>query len=252
MKFDELDAEIRVYESANDTVVLPGLYIVARLDGRSFTRLTKEVHAFEAPFDVRVRDMMIDTTRHLIEQSGVRAVYGYTQSDEISILLHPDDNSFGRRLRKLHSILAGEASARFTSLLGAIACFDCRVSQLPSSQLVADYFRWRHEDAHRNALSAHCYWKLRAEGATAGEATAAIDGKSIAEKNELLFARGVNFNDLPAWQRRGVAMVWESVEIVGVDPRTGAPSSSTRRRLRSVLELPLGDAYREFVLAQLP
>lgn len=40
MKFDELDKKMRVYESANDMVVLPGMYIVARIDGRGFTRLT--------------------------------------------------------------------------------------------------------------------------------------------------------------------------------------------------------------------
>ena len=51
MKFDELDEKMRVFETANDLVVLPGIYMVARLDGRSFTRLTKEVHQFEAPFD---------------------------------------------------------------------------------------------------------------------------------------------------------------------------------------------------------
>jgi tRNA(His) 5'-end guanylyltransferase len=51
MKFDELDTTMRVYETAHDLCVLPGLHIVVRLDGRSFTRLTKEVHRFESPFD---------------------------------------------------------------------------------------------------------------------------------------------------------------------------------------------------------
>jgi tRNA(His) 5'-end guanylyltransferase len=49
MKFDDLDQKMRVFETAHDLCVLPGLYMVARLDGRSFTRLTKEVHPFEAP-----------------------------------------------------------------------------------------------------------------------------------------------------------------------------------------------------------
>ena len=38
----------------------------------------------------------------------------------------------------------------------ALAAFDCRISQLPSLDLVVDYFRWRGEDARRNALNAHC------------------------------------------------------------------------------------------------
>jgi len=37
-----------VFETAHDLCVLPGLHMVARLDGRGFTRLTKEVHQFEA------------------------------------------------------------------------------------------------------------------------------------------------------------------------------------------------------------
>ncbi|MDP7288124.1 MAG: guanylyltransferase, partial [Phycisphaerae bacterium] len=44
MKFDELDKKMRVYEAAHDFCVPPGVFIVARLDGRNFTRLTKETH----------------------------------------------------------------------------------------------------------------------------------------------------------------------------------------------------------------
>ena len=37
MKFDELDKRMRVFETSHDSVVLPEMFIVARLDGRSFT-----------------------------------------------------------------------------------------------------------------------------------------------------------------------------------------------------------------------
>jgi len=95
---------------------LPGLYLVARLDGRGFTHLTRERHPFAAPFDERFRDLMTATVRHLMDR-GFRIVYGYTQSDEISLLFHPDEAAFGRNLRKRLSVLAGESSACFT--LGA-------------------------------------------------------------------------------------------------------------------------------------
>ena len=203
MKFDELDEWMRVFETAHDLCVLPGLYMVARLDGRSFTRPTKEVHLFEAPFDARFRDLMLTTAEHLMSDCGFNIVYGYTQSDEISLLFALAENGFGRKLRKLISVLAGEASAKFSLLLGAVAVFDCRISQLPSVDLVVDYFRWRNEDAHRNALSAHGYWLLRKQGQTVGQATATLKGLSVAQKNELLFQSGVNFNDLPLWQKRG-------------------------------------------------
>jgi tRNA(His) guanylyltransferase len=247
MKFDELDDKMRVFETAHDLCVLPGLYMVARLDGRSFTRLTKEVHQFEAPFDVRFRDMMLATAEHLMTGCGFNFVYGYTQSDEISLLFALDDNSFQRKLRKLISVLSGEASAKFSLLLGAVAVFDCRICELPSVDLVVDYFRWRNEDAHRNALNAHGYWLLRKKGQTVNEATAAMSGLSVAQKNELLFQHGVNFNDLPLWQKRGSGLYWEEYERLAENPVTGEKVTAQRRRVRRELELPMKDDYSAFL-----
>ena len=146
MHFDKLDKTMRVFETASDLCVLPGIYMVARIDGRSFSRLTKEVCLFEAPYDIRFRNMMAETVTHLM-QCGFRVIYGYTQSDEISLLFHRDEDSFNRKFRKYHSILAGEASAKFSILLGLPAAFDCRISQLPDPERVVDYFRWRMADA---------------------------------------------------------------------------------------------------------
>ena len=250
MKFDELDEKMRVFETAHDYCVVPGIFIVARLDGRGFTKLTKERHAFEAPFDPRFRDMMAQTVEHLMT-CGFRAVYGYTQSDEISLLLHRDETSFGRKTRKLNSVLAGEASARFSLLLGDVGCFDCRVCELPNEQLVVDYFRWRNEDAARNALSAHCYWLLRKQGKAQGDATNELIGMSTAAKNELLFQNGINFNDLPTWQKRGIGVWWRDVTKSGVNPKTGATVETARRRLHRERELPMRDEYDAFVRERL-
>lgn len=246
MKFDELDQKMRVFETAHDHCVLPSLYMVARLDGRSFTRLTREVHRFAAPFDERFRDYMIATTEHLMN-CGFRVLYGYTQSDEISLLFHPTEESFGRKLRKYDSILAGEASAKFSLLLGSLAGFDSRISQLPTIELVTDYFRWRSEDAHRNSLNSHCYWLLRKEGKSVGASTSALEGLSVAAKNELLFQRGINFNDLPNWQKRGVGLYWESYEKIGFNPLTGEQVPTQRRRLKQELELPIKEAYAQLI-----
>lgn len=246
MKFDELDTKMRIYESAHDYCVPPELYMVARIDGRSFTRLTKEVHKFEAPFDVRFRDYMVETVRHLMS-CGFRVSYGYTQSDEISLLFHLEETLFDRKLRKYQSVLAGEASAKFSLLLSDTGAFDCRISQLPSKALVVDYFRWRSEDAHRNALNTHCYWMMRKNGKSAGESTSFLSGKSIAEKNEYLFQNGLNFNEVPGWQKRGIGFYWEDYEKTGVNPITGEGTEAKRRRIKVDMELPMRDAYSAFV-----
>lgn len=87
MKFDELDLKMRVYETSHDRSVLPNIYIVARIDGRSFTKLTKHSNQFEVPFDERFRDYMIETVKHLMN-AGFDMIYGFTESDEISLLLN--------------------------------------------------------------------------------------------------------------------------------------------------------------------
>ena len=154
MRFEELDARLRAFETSDDRSVPPELHIVVRLDGRGFTRQTREVWQLDAPFDERFRDHMLDTVEHLAD-CGFGVLYGYTQSDEISLLLRRDDTTFGRKTRKILSVLAGEASARFTLAMGRLACFDARICPLPTPEVVVDYFRWRQEDAYRNALNAH-------------------------------------------------------------------------------------------------
>lgn len=247
MKFDDLDKRMRVYETSADLCVLPNLYIVARLDGRGFTRLTKQQHRFEAPFDVRFHDMMVATTDELLQHSGLRIRYGYTQSDEISLLVELDEQLFARKLRKLNSVLAGLASARFSLELGDIAVFDCRISQLPTRSLVCDYFCWRSEDAARNSLSAHAYWALRKSGLNEREATSRLEGMAASGKHELLYAHGINFNDLPAWQKRGVALYWESYEKQAVNQKTGEQVVATRRRVARDKALPPKDKYRDYI-----
>ena len=246
MNFDELDQKMRIYEHSLDQQILPEIYMAARIDGRSFTRLTKELCQFEAPFDDKFRDCMIVTVKHLMD-CGFRVVYGFTESDEISLLFHSSEDTFSRKVRKYNSILAGEASAAFTHALGRIAVFDCRMVPLPTLELVQDYFLWRQEDAHRNGLNAHCYWLLRRNGLSATEATAQLEGKSIAYKNELLFQNGINFDNIPSWQKRGVGIYWEDYEKTGLNPVTGQTETAIRRRLTVNDELPLREEYAKMI-----
>ena len=246
MNFEELDKKMRVYEQSIDQHILPELYLVARLDGRSFSRLTKEICDFEAPFDVRFRDMMVNTVKVLMD-CGFRVVYGFTESDEISLLFHPEEDAFGRKVRKYNSILAGQASAAFSLQLGQAIAMDCRLVPLPNLEKVRDYFLWRQEDAHRNALNAHCYWLLRKEGMDARSANDMLEGKSIAYKNELLFSRGINFHKLPSWQKRGIGVYWSDIEKIGFNPITKEETKTTRRGLKVDYDLPLGEVYANMV-----
>jgi tRNA(His) 5'-end guanylyltransferase len=247
MKFDELDARLRLFETAHDRWVLPGIHMVARLDGRGFTRLTKEIHRLKSPYDLQFRDYMVATVEYLMTGCGLQIIYGFTQSDEISLLFHPEESAFGRKIRKYNSVLAGECSAKFSLLLGDLACFDCRISEFPRIEDVIDYFRWRSEDAHRNVLNAHCYWTLRGRGYSAQSADQELKGMSVDGKDAFLFQQGINFNDLPNWQKRGIGVYWEAFEKEGWNPRDQAPVYAKRRRLKVDCDLPMREEYNEFI-----
>lgn len=249
MKFDDLDARLRSIETAEDRYLPPGGNLIARLDGRSFTKLTKETLTLEAPFDVLFRSAMEEAVRHLM--SCFKMDYGYCQSDEISLLFAVDETAFGRKERKLLSVLAGEASARLSLTIGHPAAFDCRLLVLPSEQLVVDYFRWRREDAQRNCLGAHCYWTLRRAGKTPAAAARVFDGMSQQQKVAFLAEQGIVWTDIPAWQRGGVAFVYREIEKEAVNPRTGEPTRARRRRLEALEDVPDGQLYTDFLTALL-
>ena len=246
MDFDTLDKQMRRFEQSLDRTMLEDIYVVARLDGHGFTRLTKKEWHLEKPFDIKFRDAMIETTRHLMD-CGFRIIYGYTQSDEISLLFHLNEETFNRKERKLISILAAEASVAFSMTTGKAAVFDCRLVPLPGADNVIDYFRWRQEDAHRNSLNSHCYWALRKDGVSAGDAQKRMSGISNSEKNEILFERGINYNDLPLWQKRGIGLYFRKEQRQGFNPKTNETTLCTRRVLYNDKELPIGQGYSGFI-----
>ena len=58
---------------------------------------------------------------------------------------------------------------------------------------------------------------------------------------------GVNFNDLPPWQKRGVGLWWETYKKEGRNPLTGETTRTSRRRIHAELDLPVGDRYGDLV-----
>lgn len=242
MKSDSLEDRMRRLECYHSLEVLPGAWPVIRVDGRSFTRLTK---VFEHPFDFKFHEYMVATARALLVELG--GLYAFTESDEISVLLPRDTDLFGREVEKLVSVSAGVASATFSVQLNHAAHFDSRLWVGASNVDVWDYFRWRQSDASRCCLNSWCYWTLRKADKSALEATKALEGKTFAQKNELLHKHGINFNNVPLWQKRGTGLYWKDVEKVGFNPKTGTSSTALRRRIHEDRELPRGVEYTSFV-----
>jgi tRNA(His) guanylyltransferase len=243
---EEFEASQRAREWFHSMTVLPGAWTILRVDGRSFSRFTET--RFDKPFDLRFSQLMTEAAKTLLTEVGGR--YAYTESDEISVLLDPRSEIFGRSVEKLVSISASITAATFTHAAGEPAHFDSRVWVGAGPLDVLDYFSWRQADAARSALNGWCYWTLRKDGKSRQQATKALQGANAAAKNELLYQHGVNFNEVPAWQRRGVGLWWETFERPGYDPQRGVAVTTTRRRVREERDLPMKEPYREF-LAQL-
>ena len=239
----KLEARQRAGEWFHTLTVPPGMRTVIRVDGRAFSRFTAE--RYGKPFDPEFSALMVRTAETLFAELG--ASYAYTESDEISVLLPAAADLFGRSVEKLVSISAGLASAAFTLSSGEAVCFDSRVWIGAGAEDVIDYFAWRQADAARCALNGWCYWTLRNAGQTAAEATRALRHSKTAGKNELLFRHGINFNDVPAWQRRGIGLWQEEYERAGYDPIREVEVTATRRRIHVERDLPMKDAYRDLI-----
>lgn len=195
---------MKFYESfETDRRFLPTLPVYARIDGRGFSKFTK---GMERPYDVRMSQAMIETTKHLV--AATHAKIGYIQSDEISLVWkaidHNSDIFFSGKIQKMTSVLASMATAAFTraildSELAPYAArmphFDCRVISFPNVTEATNMILWRTADATKNAVSMaarHYYSHSQ------------LHRKSGPEMQEMLFAKGINFNDYPPFFKRGV------------------------------------------------
>jgi tRNA(His) 5'-end guanylyltransferase len=243
MRWSEFEAGQRAREWFHGLTAPVGSWMVVRVDGRSFTRFTEE--RFDKPFDAGFSRLMVETAQALLTELDGR--YAYTESDEISVVLDPRHDLFGRGVEKIVSISAGIASAAFTHAAGTPAHFDSRIWLGAGAGDVVDYVSWRQADATRCALNGWCYWTLRKAGASRQEATRRLEGTSAADKNELLFEHGINFTELPAWQRRGIGLWWADRSRVGHDRVRGVDVTTIRRELHVERELPMKDAYRDLV-----
>jgi tRNA(His) guanylyltransferase len=247
---DDLGDRMKEYELAEAGRRLMGrLPICARIDGKRFSKFTAQL---ARPYDERLSRLMVDTTRSLVEETG--ALAGYTQSDEISLLFFSDDPKvqlfLDRRIQKLTSVLASMATAFFNARVptclpeksGDLALFDCRVWSVPSTVEAANTFLWRELDATKNSVS------MAARSVYPHEA---LHDRSGSEMQELLFAKGINWNDYPAFFKRGTFVLRRTVQrrfsiedLEQLPPRHAARENPdllvTRTEVRAVEMPPFG------------
>jgi len=156
---------------------------------------------------------MVHVTKWMVLETG--ASTGYTQSDEISLVWQADDLKeqifFNGRLLKMVSVLAAMTTAEFNRILAdylpvkkhTLPVFDCRVWNVPTEYEASNYFIWREQDATRNSVSM---------AAQAHYSHNELHGKSSNEMQEMLFQKGVNWNDYPRRFKRGTYVRRREVE----------------------------------------
>lgn len=180
-----------------------GQPLVVRLDGKSFHTYTK---GLKRPYDERLSNLMVSTMVALVDRFGANV--GYVQSDEITLvwLTTPDGTvelPFSGRFQKLESVLAGFCSAFFAREAmkvlpekdHIVPCFDARAFVVPTVQEAYHAVLWRQQDCTKNAIS------MAAQSMFSHKY---LQGRSGPEMQELMWKeKGVNFNDYPAFFKRG-------------------------------------------------
>lgn len=223
-----LGDRMKEYEAATRTVLPRRTYAILRVDGRAFHSLLR--HA-DKPFDDNVMTAMDTATRALCEEiSG--AVFGYTQSDEASILVTdfaaPGTQPwFAGSVQKMASISASVATVAFNDVYerAGRALFDARVFTIPDPVEVANYFLWRQRDAVRNSISM---------AAQAHFPHKRLHRVNTSQMQELLWSeKGINWNDYPDGCKRGRVTVRKTGEreVTYTDRRT--QQEITTRAIRS-------------------
>lgn len=201
---DSLGDRMKLFEQQEaGRIAFRQLPLMARLDGRAFHSFCR---GLKRPFDSRFSDLMLETTKFLVDET--QAKIGYVQSDEISLCWilenHEQEFLFNGKFQKLTSILAASATAFFNKRLSVnipekshlLPVFDCRVWNVPTLKEAYHAILWRQQDATKNAISmaAHTYFSHKS-----------LQGQDGPTMQERLWAeKGINFNDYPPFFKRGV------------------------------------------------
>lgn len=216
---DTLGNRLKAFEAVWDQKLPKDLPVIIRLDGSSFHTFTEAV-GFQKPLDERMVECMKAAMQAVMEYcSG--STFGYTQSDEISILVYSNpeegnDAFLANRVQKITSLTAAVASVAFNARLRLFdgagdlspfrpAHFDSRVFVVPPDA-VHDALQWRQKDAFKNCVSMYVWHGLKAKYGPE-QAEQMLHGMSTNQRQEVLFQEcGINIDKVPTHHKRGVGM----------------------------------------------
>lgn len=262
MSNDSLGDRMKSYEDVFRLHLPIRMPVIIRIDGKAFHSYTKHC---ERPVDSRLVQVMNETAIELCEQvQGCRIAY--VQSDEISLLVtnyqSVDSQSwFDNNLQKMASISAGIASATFTAKSYKIwdpnkdvvewsdhlpfsperdirpAYFDSRIFVIPKEDVV-NYFLWRQQDATRNSV------QMLARSLYSHKECTNLNNSQL---QELIFQKGINWNDCSTSQKRGRCIVKKYTEKSALNPKTQQYETALRSEWIVDNEIPIFSQDRNYI-----
>ena len=161
-----LGDRMKGYENINRNHLISRMPVVLRLDGKAFHTFCRK---FDKPFDKVMVKTMQETMRYLCEHIQ-GCVLGYTQSDEITLVLVDYETFdtcswFDNNIQKMVSVAASMATYVFNKTMMSYSgfgdiyrkkvedlggLFDCRAFNVPKEE-VTNCVLWRQQDAIRNS-----------------------------------------------------------------------------------------------------
>lgn len=182
-------------------IMIPTLPVIIRLDGNNFHNWTK---GLKRPFDENLTKLMTETTKFLVQETN--AIVGYTQSDEITLVLYSSERKSSifndGKKQKIVSKLTGMCVSYFNNerskyLPGhnKIANFDCRIYQAPTLHDACTQLLWRENDATKNSI------QMIGRSVYSDKQIFKLNTSEIQDK--LMLEKGINWNDLEVKFKRG-------------------------------------------------
>ncbi|GCB26138.1 tRNA(His) guanylyltransferase [Aspergillus awamori] len=223
--------------------LLPNTWIVVRIDGRGFHKLSDH-YGFIKPNDRRALDLMNAAAVGVMKDLPDLCI-AYGISDEYSFAFHPNCQLFERRSAKLVTTIVSTFTAHYIYLWGtyfpdtplqpaALPSFDGRAVMYPNSRIFRDYMSWRQVDCHINNLYNTTFWTMVLQGGMdRREAELELKGTLSSDKNEILFKRfGINYNNEEEIYKKG-SVIYRQYQLEDVKAK---PDSSVQEETSPLQE----------------